>query len=93
MDCGVTGQNLASFSRKNLCHTLETQSVEYSQLPPYCRDVKCECHQPERHKLNVFKEKFHKGLFWHIKREANKSFVQRSTPRDCINIFYEVSFN
>lgn len=73
--------------------TLDTQHLGYSQLPPYCRDVKCECQQPERHKLKIFKEKFHKGLFWHVKREANKSLVQRSTHRDCANIFYEISFN
>lgn len=90
MDCGV---NIWQLSAGKACATQSKQCVGYSQLPPYCRNVKCECHQPERYKLNIFKKNFHKGLFWHIKREANKSFVQRSTPRDCINIFYEVSFN
>lgn len=51
------------------------------------------CVTSQRYKLKIFQEKFHKGLFWHIKREANKSLVWRSTRRDCTNIFYEVSFN
>jgi len=53
------GEFLLENLRCNARYTALT--LRYSQLPPYRRNVKRECHQPDRYKLKIFKRNFTKG--------------------------------